>query len=191
VVRPYPPDLPPQPEDPDLTASRIAEARLAGISLAGERRPGLALLDCFVHDCDLANLDAHGARMRRVEIVGGRLTGCSLSEATLTDVSLTNCRADLVAFAMGSLERVLFTSCNLSQADFQQGRLRHVVFEDCDLEGADLSNTRFEAVEMRGCRLAGVRGAGNLRGVGMPWSDIVENAELFASACGVAVLDQP
>ncbi|HEX6461426.1 MAG TPA: pentapeptide repeat-containing protein [Thermoleophilaceae bacterium] len=64
-----------------------------------------------------------------------------------------------------------------------------VAFEDCDLRGADLTGAHFETVELRGCELDGLRGANSLRGIRMPWSDIVENAGLFAGACGVDVLD--
>lgn len=66
--------------------------------------------------------------------------------------------------------------------------MREVAFEDCDLSGADLTSARFEHVEMLGCMLEGLRGANSLRGVRMPWTDIVENAGLFAGACGVDVL---
>src|SRR6185312_4532459 len=99
LVHPDPPDLPPEPEQPDLSAVRIVEARLNGVSLAEERRLGLSLQDCALHDCDLANLDAHGGALRRVEFRVGRLTGCNLSEATLCDVNFEECRADMLAFA--------------------------------------------------------------------------------------------
>ena len=80
-------------------------------------------------------------------------------------------------------------SCNLSQATFREGALRAVAFEDCDLRGADFTGARFQDVEVRGCKLDGLRGAGTLRGIRMPWADIVENAGLFAGACGVEALD--
>jgi uncharacterized protein YjbI with pentapeptide repeats len=188
-MRPDPPDLPPEPEPPDLEAVRIVEARLEDVSLAEQRRPGLALLDCELRECDLANLDARGGVWRRVAVRGGRLTGCNLGEATLCDVDFEGCRADLVALTAGKLERVRFAGCELSQLDLQEARLRGALFEDCDLRGADLSGARFEDVELRGCRLEGVRGAGALRGVRMPWADVLENAAVFAGACGIEILD--
>ncbi len=188
-MHPDPPDLPPEPEPPDLSAVRIVEACLNGVSLAEERRLGLSLRDCALRDCDLANLDARGGALRRVEFRAGRLTGCNLSEATLCDVSFQECRAEMLAFAGSKLERVRFASCGLAQLDLQQAQLRGVVFEQCDLRGADLSGARFEEVELRGCQLDGVRGAHALRGVRMPWADVVENAALFAGACGVEVVE--
>ena len=41
TIAPY--AVPPRAREPDLSGSRISEARLQGISLAGERRPGLSL----------------------------------------------------------------------------------------------------------------------------------------------------
>ncbi len=189
MVRPDPPDLPPEPEQPDLSAARIVEARLQGVSLAEERRLGLSVQDCVLRECDLANLDARGGALRRVEFQAGRLTGCNLSEATLRDVSFAECRADLLALAGSKLERVRFASCDLVQLDLQQAQLRGVVLEECDLRGADLSGVRFEDVELRGCQLDGVRGAHALSGVRMPWADVLENAALFAGACGVEVVE--
>jgi uncharacterized protein YjbI with pentapeptide repeats len=188
-VRPDPPDLPPEPDDPDLSAPWIAEARLTGLSLARERRPGLSLRDCELRDCDLANLDARSGSWLRVAVTGGRLTGCNLGDSTLADVSLEACGADLAAFTSCRIERVRMTSCNLAQADFQAARLRSVVFEDCDLRGADLSDARFDGVDLVGCKLDGIRGAEALRGVRMPWPDVLEHAGLFAAACGVQVLE--
>jgi uncharacterized protein YjbI with pentapeptide repeats len=188
-VRPDPPDIPPQPDHPDLSAARIEETRLAGVSLAGERRPNLAMRDCELRDCDLANLDARGAAWLRVHVVGGRLTGCNLGEGAFGDVGFEGCAVDLAAFSAARIERTRFVDCNLTQCDFQDARLRSVVFLHCDLRGADLTGARFDGVEMRGCRLDGVRGAGGLRGVRMPWTDVLEHAGLFAAACGVQVLE--
>jgi uncharacterized protein YjbI with pentapeptide repeats len=188
-VRPDPPDLPPEPDDPDLSAPYIEEARLTGASLAGQRRPNLSVRDCELRDCDLANLDARGGALLRVRVVGGRLTGCNLGEAGLGDVELEGCAADLTAFTGSRLERVRFAACNLARSDFQGARLRTVVFEDCDLRGADFTGARFDGVDLVGCRLDGIRGAHELRGVRMPWPDVLEHADLFAAACGVQILE--
>jgi uncharacterized protein YjbI with pentapeptide repeats len=127
--------------------------------------------------------------MRRVHIKTGRLTGINLSESRLTDVLVEDCRIDLSAFAAAELERVRFVACSFANADLQEARLRTVVFEDCDLREADLTGARFEGVDLRGCRLDGVRGAERLDGVRMPWADVLQNAGLFAAACGVRVLE--
>jgi uncharacterized protein YjbI with pentapeptide repeats len=60
---------------------------------------------------------------------------------------------------------------------------------DCDLTEADLTDARFSACEMRGCTLDGLRGAQRLRGVAMPWSDVLAAAGTFAAALGIDVRD--
>jgi uncharacterized protein YjbI with pentapeptide repeats len=190
-VRPDPPDLPPKPESADLEAMRVTEAEIEDASLAGVRRPGLALVDCVLRRCDLANLDARTASMRRVVVAGGRMTGALLSESRFEDVTFEDCRADLTGWALAELRRVRFASCDLRAADFQEARLKAVSFEDCDLREVDFDRTRFESVEMRRCRLDGARGVQSFSGVRMPWADIVDNAGAFAAACGIQTLDAP
>jgi hypothetical protein len=46
-----------------------------------------------------------------------------------------------------------------------------------------------QRVELRGCDLTGLRGAEALRGVRMPWNDVLENAPLFASVVGIEIVD--
>ncbi|HEY8582846.1 MAG TPA: pentapeptide repeat-containing protein, partial [Capillimicrobium sp.] len=100
-----------------------------------------------------------------------------------------DCRADLSAMRHATLERVTFRDCDLGEADFGESRLRHVRFERCSLRDADLRLARLEFCELRGCELEGVRGADALRGVAMPWPDIVASAGTLASALGIVVLD--
>jgi uncharacterized protein YjbI with pentapeptide repeats len=116
------------------------------------------------------------------------MTGFAWTDGEGADVVIADCRADYAAFGGTSLQRVRFESCVLEQADFQGARLKTVVFEDCDLREADLSGARFDGVELRGCRLDGLRGADALRGVAMPWSDVLDAAGVFAAACGVKIL---
>ena len=114
--------------------------------------------------------------MRRVRVKTGRLTGANLGETHLSDVLFEDCRADLATFAAAQIERVRFESCGLRAADFQRTRFKLVVFENCDLREVDLSGARFDKVELRGCRLDGARGLTELRGVRMPWPDVLANA---------------
>jgi uncharacterized protein YjbI with pentapeptide repeats len=102
---------------------------------------------------------------------------------------MSDCRVDLASFADAGLEQVVFERCLLAQADFQDARLRCVRFADCDLSEVDLSGARFDRCELRGCTLDGIRGAERLRGVAMPWEDIVASAGTFAAALGVSVVD--
>ena len=48
---------------------------------------------------------------------------------------------------------------------------------------------RIQRVELRGCDLAGLSGVEALRTARMPWTDILENAALFATALGIEIVD--
>ena len=77
----------------------------------------------------------------------------------------------------------------MSECELYGSTLKDVLFERCDLRGATFSTCTLQRLEFRGCDLAGVRGAEALRGARMTWSDIVENAALFAEALGIEVVD--
>jgi uncharacterized protein YjbI with pentapeptide repeats len=171
-----------------LVALSIDASRLERVDLTGAKLPNLGVRDAELIECDLANADLRGATMRRTVVRNGRLTGVNWSDGVGEDVVLDGCRADLAALGGSRLERVRFERCRLSQADLSGARLKTVVFEDCDLREADLSGARFDGVELRGCRLDGLRGADALRGVAMPWSDVLDAAGVFAAACGVKIL---
>jgi uncharacterized protein YjbI with pentapeptide repeats len=173
----------PEPPDPD------AAQRLEQADLGARREPNFALADVVLEGCNLANLDARGGTTRRVVAARCRLTGLLWTEGSLRDVVLRGCRVDLASFAASTMEQVVFEDCLLMESDFQDAHLRAVAFVDCDLSGADLSGARFERCELRGCTLDGVRAAESLRGVAMPWEDIVAAAGTFADAIGVRVLD--
>ena len=96
---------------------------------------------------------------------------------------------DLASFAACTLEQVVFEDCRMEGSSLQEARLRHVRFDRCDLSEADLTGARFELSELRGCTIDRVRGAASLKGVAMPWSDIVSSAGTLAGALGIRVLD--
>jgi uncharacterized protein YjbI with pentapeptide repeats len=173
------------PEAPDES---VAE-RLERVDLSARREANLAFADVELDGCNLANLDARGGTLRRVLATTCRMTGLLWTEGSLRDVVLRDCRIDLASFAATTIEQTVFEGCLLMQTDFQEARLRAVRFVDCDLSGADLSGARFERCELRGCTLDGIRAAERLRGVAMPWDDILASAATFADAIGVSVLD--
>ena len=117
------------------------------------------------------------------------MTGLLASEAELSDVSIEGCRLDLAAFAEATIEHARVVGCDLRGSSWQAANLREVSFEDCDLSEADLTEASFEGVAMRGCRLEGIRDAAELRGISMSWGDVVANAALFATACGIEIED--
>jgi uncharacterized protein YjbI with pentapeptide repeats len=168
---------------------RFEESRLERVDLSGSRLAHLSLSDVELESANLANADVRGGSAWRARIGRSRLTGISWHEGLIRDTVLSDCRIDLSSFAATRMDQVVFERCLLMQVDLQQATLRAVRFEDCDLTEADVSEARFERCELRGCTIDGMRGAERLRGIAMPWEDIVASVGTFAAAVGVTVLD--
>jgi uncharacterized protein YjbI with pentapeptide repeats len=208
VSAPDPPDLPTELGDAALESlhdeARFSEVALAGaapeqrarsvafsavtledVDLSGSRLDQVSLVDTRVTGGNWSNVLSRAARALRAEFAGTRATGLALTDADLRDVVLRGCRADLSAFARGRLERVLFEGCVLSEADFSQADLRSVAFVDCDLRRADFRGARMTGCTMQGVKLDALVGVDGLRGVTMPWPDIVANVATWAAALGL------
>ncbi len=147
------------------------------------------LVDTVATGLDWANEHARGFCAVRAELRHCRLTGAELAEGSLTDVTLDECRVDLVGLRHARLERVVFRDCRMGECDFYGATLKDVLFERCELREATFSDCTLQRVEFRSCDLAGARGAEALRGARMPWSDIVDNAALFAAVVGIELVD--
>jgi len=176
---------------PDLAVPslRFEEAQLERVDLGGGRLAHLSLSDVELEGCNLANADVRGGSAWRTRIVRSRLTGIAWHEGLIRDTVLSDCRIDLSSFGATRMDQVVFERCLLMQVDLQETSLRRVRFVDCDLTEADVGDARFEGCELRGCTIDGMRGAERLRGVAMPWEDIVASVGTFAAAVGVTVLD--
>jgi uncharacterized protein YjbI with pentapeptide repeats len=68
--------------------------------------------------------------------------------------------------------------------------MESVAFRRCDLTQADIGGARLSGCEMSGCTLDGLRGVDRLRGVAMPWNDILAAAGVFAAELGVRLLEE-
>jgi hypothetical protein len=173
----------------DARGVRVVGGRAEAVDLAASRLPHLELLDVEVVGGSLANADQREATWRRVEVRGARLTGLRLTDARLEDVVLRDCRIDLAALSGARLRRVVLADCLLTGIDLQELAGEDLVLDGCDLREADLDGSRFTRTELRGCRLDGVRGLERLRGVGMRWEDVLENAGAFAGHLGIRLVD--
>ena len=181
--------------DEDLTGLQAPELTLRTVRLQATRLPGaelsgLELTDAELSSCDLANARL-GARAawRRVHVRTCRLTGIAINDGVLRDVTIESSRVDLASFAGCRLERVSFTDCVLVATDFLEAQLDAVRFTDCDLSEADFRGARLHRCELRGCRLDGLQGVTQLRGVALPWPDLVGSAGVWAQALGIEVLE--
>jgi uncharacterized protein YjbI with pentapeptide repeats len=165
------------PYAPDLADNSVPVAELAD------------MVDAIAEDADWANRHARGLAVRRAEWRRCRMTCAELAEAALSDLTLVECRLDLIGLRMAKLERVVFRDCRMTECDLYQAGLKDVLFERCDLREATVSGIHLTRVELRGCRLDGIRGLASLGGARMPWSDVIENGHLFAAALGVEIVE--
>jgi uncharacterized protein YjbI with pentapeptide repeats len=173
----------------DATAVRIADSRISDVDFADGEFARCSITDVIWVGGTLANVSVMNSNLRRVRFSDVRATGVNLAGATLEDVCFVSCRLDLSNLRMAKLERVRFESCRMEEADFYQASLRSVVFDDCTLTGANWSGATFERSEMRGSDLSGADGLESIRGVRMPWSDVVRSANEIARAAGIEVID--
>jgi uncharacterized protein YjbI with pentapeptide repeats len=117
------------------------------------------------------------------------MTGADLSATQLEDCRFRGCRIDLASFRFAKLEAVRFEECVLAESDFYGATFSSVVFEGCDLTRAVWAEARFERSELRGCDIGGAVNPEQLRGVRMPWQDVVAAAGELAAALGIEIVD--
>jgi uncharacterized protein YjbI with pentapeptide repeats len=173
----------------DASDVRLAETHLESPDLSKAVLRRASIRDTVVEAGDWSNVDASESSLTRVAMLGVRLTGAICAGATLDDTTFVGCRLDLSSFRFAHLRRVRFDECRMEEADLSGAQLSNVVFSACGLAGASLAAATFEACEMLGCDLEGIDAPDRLRGVGMPWNDILRNAPAFARAVGVRVVE--
>ena len=166
----------------------VSDARLHNIDLTGSTLRRLALTDCVIEGGDWANLDASEATLSRVEMQGLRMTGVVFAGARINDARFIECRLDVASFRFAHLDGVRFEDCRMEEADLYETALSSVVFTTCDLTGANLAEATFDRSEMHDCALDGVGNPERLRGVAMPWSDIMRSAGVLAAGVGIKIL---
>ncbi len=174
-----------------LTRLHVEESELHGVAIAAGKLPGLVLRDVILRGCDLSNIDAGEGSIRRTELRDSRLVGFSLSEGKLADVQVQGTTLAYASFAHAQLRRVVFERVILREASFLEATLTAVEFLSCELEGADFRGARLTDCVMRGSSLEGVVGVESLRGLTMPWEDLVGSTGALASAFGIAVEPDP
>jgi uncharacterized protein YjbI with pentapeptide repeats len=173
----------------DASRLQLTEARLVHVDLAGAALDHSVFRDVIVDEGSWANARARGVTLRRVELRNVRLTGVDLSEGVLEDVRFVDCRLDLASFLRVKLSQVRFQGCRMEEADFSGATLSSCVFDECGLTRTGWSDATFTRSEMRGVDLAGAVAPECLRGVRMPWADIVNAAPELAAAVGIEIVD--
>jgi uncharacterized protein YjbI with pentapeptide repeats len=171
----------------EVRSLTITECELHGVVLRSAEAPKAELRDVLVRDCDLSNIAARAGSIRRVEVRGSRLVGFSIRDPDVRELTVLDSSLALASFAFGHLRNVLFERVDLTEASFMQARLEGVEFVDCRLAGTDFRGVDVKGCAIRGTALDGVLGIDSLRGVSMPWSDVVASAGAFAGALGIEV----
>lgn len=166
---------------------QIIESELRGVALKVSAPRGFTLSDVVIRSCDLSNLDAREGSIRRVDIHGSRLTGLSLSAATLSDLIVRASSLKLASFAFARLRRVAFEEVDLTEASFMQAHLEQVAFSKCSLTCVDFRGAKFKDCVIRGSSLDTIIGIDSLAGVTMPWPDLLASAAAMASALGITI----
>ena len=173
----------------DASRVQVSGSRLAHVDLSSSVLKDATFRDVIVEDGSWANVRADGLSLRRVRLERVRLTGAHLASAEIHNVTFVDCRIDLAAFRFAKLERVRFESCRMEEVDFYDARLESVVFTESGLVGATWSGATLTRSEIRGCDLAGARSPERLRGVRMPWADVIGAAGELAAAVGIIVIE--
>jgi uncharacterized protein YjbI with pentapeptide repeats len=89
--------------------------------------------------------------------------------------------------AFSKLRRVVFERVDLAEASFLEAQLEGVTFIDCKLAGTDFRAVKLKGCAIRGTSLDGVVGVDSLRGIAMPWVDVLDSAAALAAALGINV----
>jgi uncharacterized protein YjbI with pentapeptide repeats len=166
---------------------RVRECELRGVVIKPGNVPGLTLGDVIICDCGLSNVDGREGRLTRVEVHRSQLVGFGLSRADVRDLRVVDSSLQLASFASATLRNVVFERVNLGEASFMHARLESVAFVDCRLEGADFRHAKLAGCVIRGASLDGVLGVESLRGLRMPWPDVLASAGALAAALGIEV----
>jgi uncharacterized protein YjbI with pentapeptide repeats len=157
------------------------------VNLSRTRLPGVEWRDVRLEACDLSGVEWEKARLRRVELIGCRLVGAKLLDASLEDVLIRNCEGDLALFWSAAFKVARFEHSRLREASFIKADLAGVVFRDCDLSQADLREAKLAGADLRRSIIGGLQvGLRELQGVII---DPTQTAYV-ASLAGLVIRDE-
>lgn len=165
----------------------VTESELRGVHIDAGDAPGLRLSDVVFRACDLSNVDGREGWLRRVEIHESRLTGFGLAGGTVQDLRVIDSSLALGTLAFAKLKDVIFERVDLTEACLLEAQLKRVAFIDCRLAGTDFRAAKLNGCTIRGTSLEGVVGVESLRGLSMPWVDVLESAGALAAALGINI----
>jgi uncharacterized protein YjbI with pentapeptide repeats len=118
-----------------------------------------------------------------------RLTGLSLAEARIQEVSFKACKLDYANFRHSDIERVSFEDCLLTGVDFQGASIKATVFSRCQLVEADFSTADLSLVDLRGSELGFAGSVLGLRGAIIDPLQLMELSPMLAQELGITIED--
>jgi len=176
--------------DRDARGLRLSESQLNSTDLTRAVLSRARVRDVVVLDGSWANVTGADMSLSRVRFERVRLTGADLSGSALDNITFSECRMDLCSFRFSRLESVYFDRCRMEESDFYEAQLASAMFTDCDLSRTTLTGATFTESEIRGCDLTSARNPERLRGVRMPWTDVLRTAGVLAAGIGIEILDE-
>ena len=173
----------------DAGSGHVGRVHLKDVDLGESKLRGVELLDVIAERIDAANGDWGGAQLRRTRFSDARLTGLSLAEARIAEVSFKACKLDYANFRHSEIERVSFEDCVLTGADFQGASIKATVFSRCKLVEADFSKAEMSLVDLRGSELRLAGSVLGLRGAIIDPLQLMELSRTLAQELGITIED--
>jgi uncharacterized protein YjbI with pentapeptide repeats len=173
----------------DAGSGCIRRAHVQDVDLGESKLRAVELIDVIAERVDAANGDWGGAQLRRALFSDARLTGLSLAEARIEEVSFKACKLDYTNFRHCEIERVSFEDCVLTGADFQGASIKATAFSRCQLVEADFSKADLSLVDLRGSELRLMGSVLGLRGAIIDPLQLMELSRTLAQELGIAVQD--
>jgi uncharacterized protein YjbI with pentapeptide repeats len=142
----------------DASAGRLQfdTCVLTRIELDRTTLSNFRMIDVRVERSSAANGIWAKPSLRRVAIVGCRLTGLTVTEGDLSDVLFQDCKADFLQMASSRIRNIRFENCVIAEAEFHESTIERVVFAGCDLKNGNLANAKLSEVDLRGSKIEGL-----------------------------------
>jgi uncharacterized protein YjbI with pentapeptide repeats len=142
----------------DASTSRLQfdTCVLTRIELDRSTLPNLRMVDVRVEKSSAANGTWASPSLRRVEMIGSRLTGLTITEGELSDVVFRECKADFMQIASSRIRDVRFENCALAETEFRGCTIERVAFSGCDMKNVNLALATLIEIDLRGSGIAGL-----------------------------------
>jgi len=189
--------------DAVLDGVEVAGLDLSGIRAARVRLLETAVVDCSADELETTTLGCVDTYMASLRLQTWRCTNGSWRDATferlrvgawladgteLLDVSISDCKVDLLSLRGAVAQRVTIRDCRIESLDLTEARITEVVIEggvvgelltsDAVITGLDVSRTELHMVGH----------AGSLRGLVMSEEQVKDLALSFAEYLGIVLV---